>query len=284
MTRSGSRVAHEPTWRLRAWPHWARIAAAALVTSSRVVPPAVALAWAFGVDLEPQRAFAALVALGVLPDLALRLLGRAFEAQASIDAGAVCIERDGLRIEAPIASLAAAAPWRIPLPGPGVSLRLRSGARLPVAIEPAPSALLAALAAAGVAAPSHPNLAYGDARRGRARRVWQHPLAMFGVFGLAPTAVLFRAHQIIAFGGLLGQYYQEGLRPYLATLVEYWGITLLSLLLFASTVRLSGELGAWTATWIAPARARSIRSAAEAYCTIAYYAGVPALLAVRFLG
>jgi hypothetical protein len=48
-------------------------------------------------------------------------------------------------------------------------------------------------------------------------------------------------------------------------------------------VRLFGELGAFAATWIAPARAQSIRSGAEAFCAIAYYAGVPALLAVRFL-
>jgi hypothetical protein len=275
MTPSGSRV--------RAWPAWARVATATLIASSRVVPPAVALAWAFGLDFEPQRALAALVAFGLLPDLAARLLLRAFAAEASVTAATLCIARDGLRIEAPIASLAAVVPWRIPLPGAGVSLRLQSGAVLPVAIEPAPTALLAALARAGVAALPHPNLAFGAAQQQQRRRIWQRPLAMFGLFGLVPAAVLFRAHQIIAFGGLLGQYYLEGLRPYLATLVEYWGITMLYLLLFASTVRLFGEVTALAATWIAPARARSIRSAAEAFCAIAYYAGVPALLALRFL-
>lgn len=272
MTPSGSRV--------RAWPAWARVAAAVLVASSRVVPPAVALAWAFGLDFEPQRALAALVALGLLPDLAVRLLRRAFAAEASVDAQTLCIARDDLRIEAPIASLAAIQPWRVPLPGAGASLRLRSGARLPVGIEPVPVALLAA---AGVAVPAHPDLAYGAAQQQHARRIWLHPLVKFGLFGLAPAAVLFRAHQVIAFGGLLGQYYLEGLRPYLATLVEYAGITLLYLLLFASTLRLFGELGAFAATWLAPARAQSIRSAAEAFCAIAYYAGVPALLALRFL-
>jgi apolipoprotein N-acyltransferase len=281
MTPTGSQVAHE--WRVRAWPGWARIAAATGVVSSRVVPPAVALAWAFGVDLEPQRALGALLALGLLPDLAARLLGRAFAARASVTAAGLCVEREGLRIEAPIASLAAVAPWRLPLPGPGVSLRLRDGARLPVGIEPAPEPLLALLARAGVPSLPHPNLAYGAEQRQRVRTVWQHAFVKFGLFGLLPTAVLFRAHQIIAFGGLLGQYHQEGLRPYLATLVEYWGITMIFLLLFASTLRRFAELAALGATWLAPARARSIRSGAEAFCAIAYYAGVPALLALRFL-
>ena len=276
MTRSGSRV--------RAWPGWARIGAALLVATSRSVPPAVAVGWAFGMDFEPRHAVTALIALGLLPALAALLLGRAFEAEVHVAGEELCIARAGLRIEAPIASLAAVEAWRIPLPGPGVSLRLRSGAWLPVAIEPAPAELLASLATAGVAAPAHPNLAYGAARQGRLRRIWQHPLVKLGLFGLGPTAVLFRAHQIIAFGGLLGQYYQQGLRPYLATLVEYWGITLLYLVLFASTLRLGAELAAFAATWITPARARSIRTAAEACCAIAYYAGVPALLAVRFLG
>jgi hypothetical protein len=105
----------------------------------------------------------------------------------------------------------------------------------------------------------------------------------FGLFGLAPTAVLFRAHQIIAFGGLLGQYYLEGLRPYLATGVEYWGTTLLYLVLVACTLRVFGEAVGLAATWIAPGRARSVRAVIEGFCSVAYYVGVPALLAIRFL-
>jgi apolipoprotein N-acyltransferase len=285
MTRSGSRVApgRAATWRVRAWPAWARLADAVLVASSRTVPPAVAIAWAFGVDFEVPRALAALIGLGLLPAVAALLLERAFRADASLAAGTLCIARDAMRVEAPLAALTAVVPWRIPLPGPGASLRLRSGGWLPAAIEPAPAGLLAALADAGVQVPSGPGLAYGAARSDVARRVWRHPFVMFGLFGMAPAAVLFRAHQIIAFGGLLGQYYQEGLRPYLATLVEYGGITLLYLVLFASTLRLFGEVAAFAATWIAPARARGIRAGAEAFCTIAYYAGVPALLALRFL-
>jgi len=134
-----------------------------------------------------------------------------------------------------------------------------------------------------VEVPAHPTLDYGAARHGFARRLWQHPLVKFGLFGLAPTAVLFRAHQIIAFGGLLGQYYLEGLRPYLGTLLEYWGITLLYLVLFACTLRVFGEGTGLAATWIAPGRARSVRAVVEGFCAIAYYAGVPALLAIRFL-
>ena len=218
-----------------------------------------------------------------MPALAALLLDRAFTAEADVAEGALRITRDRQRVDVPIASLAAVLPWSIPLPGAGASLRLRSGNRLPLALEPAPAPLLSTLAAAGVEVPAHPNLAYGAAKQGIARRLWHHPLVKFGLFGLAPTAVLFRAHQIIAFGGLRGQYYLEGLRPYLETLVEYWGTTLLYLMLFACTVRVFGEVVGFAATWVIPGRARSIRAAAEGFCTVAYYAGVPALLAIRFL-
>ena len=54
-------------------------------------------------------------------------------------------------------------------------------------------------------------------------------------------------------------------------------------MLYAATFRLGGELLAWAATWLAPARARVIRSVVEWGMAIAYYAGVPTLLAIRFL-
>jgi apolipoprotein N-acyltransferase len=250
---------------------------------SRVVPAGVTVAWAFGVDLSPRLAFAALIALGLLPALAALLLDRAFRAEVAVVDGELHIARDRQRVHVPIASIAAVVPWRIPLPAAGASLRLRSGNVFALALEPAIATLLSTLAAAGVEVPAHPNLEYGAARRGFARRLWHHPLVKFGLFGLAPTAVLFRVHQIIAFGGVLGQYYLEGLRPYLGTLVEYWGITLLYLVLFACTLRVIGEGGGFAATWIAHGRARSVRAAVEGFCAIAYYAGVPALLAIRFL-
>jgi len=286
MTRSRSRTKNPGDglpWHVRAWPAWGRASAALLVATSRVVPACVTVAWAVGANFSPRLAFAALIALGLLPALAALLLDRAFSAEVDVVDGELRITRDRQRIDVPIASLVAVLPWRIPLPGAGASLLLRSGNRFPVALEPALPPLLSTLAAAGVEAPAHPNLAYGAARQGISPRRWRHPLVMFGLFGLAPTAVLFRAHQIIAFGGLLGQYYLEGLRPYLETLVEYWGTTLLYLMLFACTVRVFGEVIGFAATWIAPGRAQSIRAAAEGFCTVAYYAGVPALLAIRFL-
>ena len=247
------------------------------------MPAGVTVAWAAGMDFPPRLAFAALIALGLLPALAAMLLDRAFRAEVEVVDGELHIERDRQRVGVPIASLAAVLAWRIPLPAAGASLRLRSGNRFPLALEPALPQLLSTLAAAGVGVPAHPNLAFGAAKHAFARRLWHHPLVKFGLFGLAPAAVLFRAHQIIAFGGLLGQYYLEGLRPYLETGVEYWGTTLLYLVLLACTLRVFGEVAGFAATWIAPARARSVRAAVEGFCAIAYYAGVPALLAIRFL-
>lgn len=275
-----TRLAREPiawtgSWTCRAWPRWARAVAAVAVVSSRTVPPAIAVAYALGAQSAPRTMLEALAALGLLPAAAAWLLARAFAARVSSDGATLVIERSDERVEVPLASIAGARPWRMPIPGAGAAIRLGSGARLSFDLEPAPPI--------GEAVVADRSWIHGAARRAAPLAALRHPLVKFGAFGWIPTGVLFRAHQIIAFGGFFGQQRMEGTAAWAATLLEFWLSTLLGLVLYAATFRLGGELFAWTATQLAPARSRGIRAAVEWALAVAYYAGVPALLAIRFL-
>jgi hypothetical protein len=262
---------------IRAWPAPARALAAACVATSRSSVPLLALAFAWDTTIPERVIVAVLVALGVLPAAAAWLLARAYAAEGALDPEALRIRGRDVSIEIPRASIARVAAWRIPLPGAGVALRLASGARAPVGLEPPLAALVAAF---GVA---HPNLAFAAARRAAPLAGLRHPLVRFGLFGLVPTAALFHAHQMIAWGAPLGQYYAEGLGPWLASLGVTWLSTLVGIALYASVVRAAVEVPAFAATWIAPRRATFFRGAAEWIAAIAYYGGVPAFLAIRFL-
>lgn len=276
MTRPGSAAnAWTGAWPCRAWPRWARVTAGVSIASSRVIPPAIAIAYVLGAQSAPRAMLEALVAVGLLPACAAWLLERAFAARASSDGTTLTIERRHERVEVPLAAIVSVEPWRVPLPGAGASLRLRSGTRLAFELEPAPP-IREAMAV-------DPSGIYAAARRAAPLAALRHPLVKLGAFGLIPTGILFRAHQIIAFGGFFGQQRMEGTAAWIGTFVEFWASTLLGLVLYAATFRLGGELLAWTATWLAPGRARVIRSVVEWGMAIAYYAGVPTLLAIRFL-
>ena len=151
-----------------------------------------------------------------------------------------------------------------------------------------PTPLLESLAdAAGVdsarAAASHPNCIYAHAKRTAGRRRWYGALAKFAGFGLLPTGVWFYAHQHIAYGGLLGQYYLEGPGPYLTTFTISWGLASVYLLLYASAWRAAAEAVCWLAAWFAPGRAAALRRVSEIACALVYYGGVPVLIAVPFV-
>jgi apolipoprotein N-acyltransferase len=126
------------------------------------------------------------------------------------------LERPGMRIELPAHALRAALPWRVPLPGPGLSLRIAGGETFPHGLQSRDlDPLLDLLArldeAATEEARRHPTLVFARARA-RRRPVTATRLALkFTGFAILPTAVLFNLHQHIAYGGTLGQYYLYGL-------------------------------------------------------------------------
>jgi hypothetical protein len=274
-----------------AYPAAWRWVAGGLVALSRASLPALALSVALQLT-EPYplpTLLAALAAFSALPGLAAWLLERAVAANVEVRERTLHIRGRNLRLEVPCASIERVEPWRLPLPGPGVSLRLRSGAVLRPGLEaPDLEPLLGALAEAGGVdsareALRQPWVAYAHAKQRHPRRFFSHPLFKFPGFGLLPTGVLFNAHQHIAYGGSLGQYHLEGLAPYVQTLISYWGTVCVYLLLYASVLRTLAELAALLAARAGSARAARTRWAVELACGALYYLGVPALVLARFL-
>ena len=271
-----------------AYPPLARTAAAACAGTARLALP-VLLAVVLRAN-DPPITLPVLLrltfAFAILPAALAAALERRFRADVTVAAASLRVRHARLALEVPEAALAAIAPWRLPLPGPGLTLRLRSGRRLPVSIASAdPAALLERLGTAGIAAATaalrHPGVAYARARAAY-RRDWRQRLGKFPLFALLPTAILFNAHQHIAYGGTFGQYYLLGPRAYFATFAGYWTTLTIYLVLYAGTWRWLAESVALADAWFAPRRAATTRRAVEVACAAVYYAGVPLLLALRF--
>jgi len=259
-----------------------RMISGALVAVSRLSLPALAAAGLLGDGdiLTTPVLVGSLLVLAVLPGAAAWMVERSAAAEVTLRDDLV-LRRADLRIEVPRASIGRVRPWALAVPGPGLSFTLRSGRRLGHGLELAdPLPLLAAL---GEEADTHPVVVWAHARAATAPWRWHHLLWKFVVFALAPTAVLFNAHQHIAYGGSLGQYYLEGRGPYLRTFAIYWLTVSIDLVLWAALWRAAGESVALAAAWVAPSRAARVRRAVEIACRLLYYAGVPALVAARFL-
>ncbi len=257
---------------------WRGVAAALFAVSRLALP---FMLWrvivASDPPVSPPMLARALLILSVLPGLAAWLIGRAFAARLSIDAEGATLTRGAgtLRLrrgETEVARIG----W-LPWPEPVVALR-RAGRRLPFVVGRRDPAVL--LAALGPAAAAHPVAVYAAAR-GPAPGPW-YWLARYVVFPLLPAAVLFRAHQFIAYGGLLGQYYQLGLEAYLRSAALHWSTTAAYLLLWASAWRGAAETVAFATACLAPRAAGPVRRAVEAVCGIAFWLGVPIVLALRF--
>ena len=275
-----------PPFSAHAYPLGWRLVAGVLVAISRASLPAMLAALLLQpMPVTPMALYRTVVLFALLPAAGAWLVARAVAATVEVAAGTVRIARLGLRLEIPAAAVARVVPWRIPLPGPGFSLVLPSGRQRLQLRDPAP--LLAALAdVAGIegarAALDHPTVVHAHARETAGRARWPHLVAKFPLFALLPTAVLFNAHQHIAYGGTFGQYYTYGLGAYLETFTIYWSTVTIYLVLWASVWRGLGEAVAFLVARVAPSRAARVRRAVEVVCRVVYYGGVPALVALRF--
>lgn len=277
------------TMRAYAYPLMWRIAVGALVAVSRASLPAIGVGLLVTTQSVPLFVLVRALVVGALvPGLAARLIGRAFAVDLEVRGPDVMLRARDLQIEIPCAAIAAVVPWALPLPGPGVSLRMQSGRRFRYGLQAAaPVALVSALADLGIesarATLRHPTFVYAEAQRSNVPWRWYHFVLKFVAFALVPTAVWFNAHQHIAYGGLLGQYYLEGLGPYLETFATMWSLVAIYLLLYASLWRGVAEGMALLAAWLAPAHAARMRRVAELACRAVYYAGVPLLVLLPFL-
>lgn len=222
-----------------------------------------------------------LVTWTLLPLGLASLLERLLVTEVGSDGTTLVIARRDVRVEIPLHAIDGVVPWRVPLPRPGFWLRMRSGRRLGYGLAADdPSALLATV---GHTTPAHPTIAWAQARAAVPPRRWYHRVASFGLFALLPAGVLFNAHQHIAYGGTFGQWYLLGAGAWWTTLAVYWGTMVVYLVLYAATWRWLAELAALAAAPVAPSQAARVRRTVELVCGIAYWAGVPLLLALRFL-
>lgn len=224
----------------------------------------------------------------LLPSGLAALLTFGFRARVAVEDGTLLVRRRDLRMEIPASAVVAVVPWAIPLPSPGASLRLRSGRRFAYRFALADPTRLAALLAAqgnpaGETVADDPAFRHAAAAARYRGLRWWHWLLKFLVFALFPTAVLFRAHQWIAYGGTLGEYYMYGATAYALTFLEYWTTVTIYLVLWAATWRVVAECVAWIATRLRPDAAGTVRRIVEVGCALLYYGGAPVLLALRFL-
>lgn len=236
---------------------------------------------------SPQLLASRLVLLSLLPWVLALLLRRLASGTLQLEPERLLLRLRHATFEIPLSSLASVHAWRLPLPGAGLVLHLQSGRRLRYQLQPyAPLPLLEALARVVPSAEPllrHPALRFTQARSEYASRRRRQLLLKFALFPLLPTAILFRTHQYIAYGGAFGEYHMLGLASYLKSLAGYWLTTTLLLVLYATLWRALLEGLTFATTWALPLRSRGLRQGAELALLLLYYVGVPALVLLRFL-
>ncbi len=272
-------------------PLW-RTAAAFLVAMSRIGPVALIAIILFvpdarlGNQLRLMRAFAGLV---LVPAMAAWLVDVVCAATVLVENGVLVLRRRTERVEVPCAAIAAIAPWRLPLPSRGLSIRLQSGRCLGYGVQVRdPVELIERVAEGGApesirAAARTRGVAYARARNASEPRHWWQPLAKFPGYALVPTLPVFRLHQWIAYGGTFGEYYTYGLQAYVIAFSIYWATCTIYLVLYAAVLRMVAETIALPVTWLAPSRAAGIRRAVEVAVRVLYYGIVPAFLLRLYL-
>ncbi|MFN8543786.1 MAG: hypothetical protein U0807_06230 [Candidatus Binatia bacterium] len=246
----------------------AMLAAVLLATDPPVTPPILLRLFVFYTALPIGLAW---------------LVERVQAADVTLHGRDLIVTRRDLRLEIPLDAIAAVVPWTLPIPRPGLALRLASGRRLPYGLASAdPLPLLSALAAR--TAMSHPTVLWAHAKASVGRRRWYQALGRYGLFALLPAGVLFYTHQHIAYGGTFGEWYLLGPASWLRTLAVFWTTLAIYLLLYATVWRGLAEVVTLLAAHAAPSRVARVRRAVETVCQVGYYAGVPILLGLRYVG
>lgn len=269
--------------RVRALLPWLRAAAASLQILAALNLLELSLRAALDVvaPLDPERVplpylVQRLFFASALPALLAAALQRASTLRLEGDRAIL-----SLGAEVPFSAVAALRPWRLPLPLPGFSLRLRSGRNFAYGIcarDPGP--LAAALcAAAGLPAPD--DASFRDAAvRARLRRL--HPPALkFGLLPALVTFILFRLHQRISYGDLFGEYTSFGLWRWLHTLAGVALFVFGHFALLAGGLRALSELLVQPVLRLAPRLGAAARWTVELAAAAAWYGGTAAALLSR---
>ncbi len=273
-------VAYSPSW---------RTAAAALRIFSRggLLLMLAALTLSATPPSNPFKMMRLFAALFLAPELASWFIARAFAASIRVDEGRLRIESRDETIEIPLSSIAAAEPWRVPVPALGLGMRLRSGRRIPREIcTEDPVALVDAMIAAGAASDlrdglEHPLVQFARARLAHGPGRLENPFLKFVLFSLVPTIPIFRLHQYIAYGGAFGEYYTYGLQMYLVGFGIWWAKHAIWLVLIAAAFRAVVEVVAFVVAAVAPSLATGARLILEIVQRLIFYIGIPLLIYLR---
>ncbi len=227
--------------------------------------------------------------LFLVPEAAAWCVLRAFAARASIVDGVLVLASGSRRLELRLEDIASAQPWRVTIPGPGLSLSLASGHRWRYDLALArPDALARALTpsrdASARADATSTAIRYAHATQTLRRSRLDHPLVKFGLLPLLLAIPAFRLHQHIAYGGTFGEYLTFGWQAYLTTFALWWAAWAVGVVLCAATVRAAIEAGTLAGVVLAPARAIDARLVLERLGLAALYLGLPAWLLARIVG
>ncbi len=271
-------------------PGTARVAAGLLRTFARVSLLGMLAGIAFGESalqaniLAEVRTFATLV---VAPEAAAWCVMRAFGARASIAMGHLLLVRGRQRLELPVREIAAVEPWRIPVPGPGASLRLTHGGHWHRGIALAdPWALARAVEAAGGAPQdrrSSRGSQYLQARIATAGGRLQHLGTKFLLLPLALAVPAFRLHQHIAYGSSFGEYQAFGAIAFVKGFALSWATWIMAVTLCAAVLRMAIETATLAMLFLRPAATMAARRYLELLGLATLYLGLPAWLLIRIV-
>ncbi|SFG11053.1 apolipoprotein N-acyltransferase [Duganella sp. CF458] len=218
----------------------------------------------------------------LVPEAIAWLVLRAFSAQASVSEGRLVLARGRQKLMLGLAELAAIEPWRLPVPGPGVALRLRSGRSPGYGLALAdPAAFSAALAVHGgppAAKASGWRMLVAPATR------LDHPLVKFVLLPLALALPAFHLHQHIAYGSALGEFYSFGLAAYLGAFGLWWAAWTIGVVLGAALVRTVIESATMLVALLRPRAAIDARQGLERIGHAALYLALPGWLLFRVFG
>ncbi|MFY0567994.1 hypothetical protein ACN28E_29755 [Archangium lansingense] len=274
-----------PRFQVQAYPLALRIVGAALqvlITADILCASALVVAATFTGAMNPKPpALAGWLALLAIVLFGLtRLIRWLTAATFSVEPSRFVLQRRDEQFEIPVTSVESARVWRLPLPGAGLSLRMKSGRGFQYALQVADP--LPVLEAMGTEA-RHPLTVFAHARAAVVRRRWYHLALKYVLFPLVPAVIMFQLNQRITYGGPFAQYHMYGLGSYLQNFITYWAYFTALLVLFASIWRVLAELVAFAAAWISPLRARGVRRFVEVAVAVLYYGGFCSLVAWKFL-
>ncbi|MES2118768.1 MAG: apolipoprotein N-acyltransferase [Pseudomonadota bacterium] len=204
-------------------------------------------------------------------------------AQASIADGKLVLVRGARRRELALDDIAAVQLWRLPIPGPGLSLRLTSGRRWRYGLALTnPGARAAGLAATG----AHPIQqgvravlqVYAHTSLALRRSRLDHPLPKYVLLPLVLALPAFHLYQHITYGSAFGEYYSFGLNAYLSAFALWWAAWSIGVVLTEALVRAAIIAVTLLTALLRPARAIAIRRWLERAGHIALYLGMPGWL------